>query len=345
MVKPLIADSLEDLRNQPRVTGTGSCLPDRRLSNDDLCGFVDTSDEWITARVGIKSRHISDSNEGSVELAARAAERALEAAGLQASDIDLIIFATITPDKQLPSAAALLQKRLSMPGAMAFDIQAACSGFLFGMAIADSMICTLGFKHALIVGSETLSKIVDWTDRNTCVLFGDGAGAAILSKPETPTIESMLLSTRLVTQGTLSDLICRPGGSFPLNSFPGASQEEEASPYMVMQGPEVYKTAVASMSESIESVLQGAGKTINDVDYFIPHQSNKRMIQAVCQKVGLNDESKVILNIERVGNTSAASIPIAFDEAVRDGRIQPGSLLLMTAVGAGMTYGSILFEL
>ena len=343
MVKPLIAKKLSPCA--PRIAGTGSALPKNAVSNDGLCKFVDTSDEWITARVGIRSRHISDDLESSVELAAKASEQAFEAAGISAEDIDLIIFATITPDKQLPSAAALLQKRLGVSGAMAFDVQAACSGFLFGMTIADSMICTLGFKHALIIGSETLSRIVDWQDRNTCVLFGDGAGAAVLSRPEESDIQSMFLATKLVTQGSMADLICRPGGAFPQNTFPSSNNAEDTeTPYMVMQGPEVYKTAVSSMSESIEAVLQIAGKNISDVDFFIPHQSNKRMIQAVCDKVGLKDPNKVVLNIERVGNTSAASIPIAFDEGIREGRIKEGSLLLMTAVGAGMTYGSVLFE-
>lgn len=332
-------------RDSQGILGTGAALPRRRLSNLELSKFIDTTDDWITERVGISARHVAGQGESTVELACAAAEEALAAAGLSASEIGLIIFATVTADQHLPSAAALLQERIGAGNCMAFDIQAACSGFLFGLTVADSMQRAGGFGPALVIGSENLSRIIDWTDRQTCVLFGDGAGAVVYDARSLG--EPAILASDLHTDGTKKELICRPGAAFPPATLPpsvAAFEENSSSQYVNMRGREVFKSAVNMMCESIEAVLTRSGHTIDDVKLFVPHQSNKRMVEAVCERVGLSDWSRVAMNIERVGNTSAASIPIALHEAVQAGCLERGDLVLMTAVGAGITYGSVLLR-
>lgn len=328
------------------IIGTGSALPERRLTNNELAQFIDTSDEWIQERVGIQSRYVVGPGESCVDLALQASLSALESAGIAPNDLDVIVFGTVTPDKALPSAASLLQQRLGCKHAMAFDLQAACAGFLFALGSAHGLQLAQGFRTALVIGAETLSRIVDWSDRNTCVLFGDGAGAVILQADEPgdqPCIEAMELSTR----GDLCDLIQRPGGAYPASTLPAeiiASEVDNQNPYIHMNGAEVFKQGIVAMCTSINSVLKKAGCTADDIDVFVPHQSNQRMIESVCQRIGINKEEKLISNLEVVGNTSAASIPIALDEAVRAGRVQPGDRVLLTAVGAGISYGSILLR-
>ncbi len=330
---------------RPGILGTGSALPKRVLSNKELSQFIDTTDEWITDRVGIATRHVAGEGESTVDLAYAASLEALSAAGMSAQDVDLILFATVTADQMLPSAAALLQERLGASGCMAFDLAAACSGFLFGLTVADSMQRANGFGPALVIGSENLSRMIDWSDRQTCVLFGDGAGAVVYDARSSK--EPVILASDLHTDGSKKDLICRPGRAFPPATLPesiAAFPENTASPYVSMRGREVFKSAVTMMCDSIEAVLRDAGCSIDDVKLFVPHQSNKRMVEAVCDRVGLSDWSRVAMNIERVGNTSAASIPIALHEAVQAGNLERGDLVLMTAVGAGITYGSVLLR-
>lgn len=329
------------------VLGTGSALPARKVENDELAKLVDTSDEWIFERAGIRTRYIAGEGESTVQLGYEAARRAMSAAGVTAADIDLIVLATETPDQLLPSSAALLQQRLGVDGAMALDVRAACSGFLFALTIADSITKTHRFRRALVIGAETLSRMIDWSDRSTCVLFGDGAGAVVYS-PAAPAVGRPtpgVLAVDLHTEGHKGDFICRPGGAFPPSTLPEeycAFPARSGSAYVQMKGREVFKAAVTCMSDSVERVLEQSGYSVEDIDLFIPHQSNKRIIEGVCERVGFTDPSKVAVNIDRIANTSAASIPIALDEAARSGRIARGDLVLMTAVGAGMTYGSVL---
>ncbi|MCB0346361.1 MAG: ketoacyl-ACP synthase III [Bdellovibrionales bacterium] len=332
-------------RGSAGILGTGSALPKRVLSNKELSQFLDTTDEWILDRVGIATRHVAGEGESTVDLAYAASQQALAAAGLSAQDIDLILFATVTGDQLLPSAAALLQDRLGASGCMAFDLAAACSGFLFGLTVADSMQRASGFGPALVIGSENLSRMIDWTDRQTCVLFGDGAGAVVYDARSSR--QPVILASDLHTDGNKKDLICRPGCAFPKATLPAeiaSFDENTATPYVQMRGREVFKSAVTMMCDSIEAVLAEAECTIDDVKLFVPHQSNKRMVEAVCDRIGLTDWSRVAMNIERVGNTSAASIPIALHEAVMEGGVERGDLVLMTAVGAGITYGSVLLR-
>ena len=339
---------MEKLELQSRViVGTGCALPSNQVFNDAFTPHLDTSDEWIQKRVGIISRHIASENETTVELAYRASLAALEAANISASDLDVILLATVTPDQSLPCAAVLLQQRLGdCTKAFAFDIRAACSGFLVALSTADGLLQTGGYRNALVVGAENLSRIMDWSDRSTCVLFGDGAGAIVLQNTDNAEAPSCVQSTSIRTYAEHSSLIERPGGSYPECTIPQDIAQPETShksSYVQMNGKEVFRTAIGAMSESINSALTKAKCKVSDVDWFVPHQSNKRMIEAVCDKTGLSLE-KTVLNIERVGNTSAASIPIALDEAVRDGRIKSGDLILMTAVGSGITCGSMLLR-
>lgn len=343
---PVASGKRQGTAGSERFVGTGSALPKRIITNEELSKVVNTTDEWITERVGARQRHVAGEGESTVSLGHQASIRALQTAGWDAKELDLIVLATETPDQLLPSSAALLQNALGASGAMAFDVRAACSGFLFAMTVADGLQQAHGFRRALVVGSETLSRMIDWRDRSTCVLFGDGAGALAMSG-DTVKSAAKILATDLHTDGEKNSFICRTGGSFPPPTLPtefGTWMGDPSSPYVQMKGREVFKSAVTSMASSVERVLDHAGVTANDVSIFIPHQSNLRIIEAVYDKVGLPDLSRVAVNIDRVGNTSAASIPIALDEAVRSGNISPGDLVLMTAVGAGMTYGSVLIR-
>jgi len=326
------------------ILGVGSCLPQRRVTNNELAQYVETTDEWIRDRVGIQSRHIASKDESTVQLAVEASKNAIEQAGITPQDIELIIFATITPTQHLPSCSALLQGELGAGPCLAFDLQAACSGFLFALQTAESLQRTQNLKYALIVGAENLTRVVDWSDRSTCVLFGDGAGAVVTSfTDEKPNI----LASELHTDGSLSHLIERPGEAYPESTLPKELRDEpvnEKSQYMLMRGREVYKVAVHCMASTINTVLERAGHSLDEVDLFVPHQSNMRMLDAVCERIQLKDRDKMVTNINVVGNTSAASIPIALDYAFKQGRLKKGDLVLLTAVGSGMTYGSMLLR-
>ncbi|MCB0358546.1 MAG: ketoacyl-ACP synthase III [Bdellovibrionales bacterium] len=335
------------------IIGTGSALPRRRISNEEIAQAVETSDEWIRERVGIASRHIADKDESAVSLAYEASLRAMEMAGVTAGEVDLLVFGTVSPDQPLPSAAALLQRKLGIPGAMSFDVRAACSGFVFALAAADGLLGAHGFSTALVVGAETLSRIVDWSDRNTCVLFGDGAGAVVyrgsgIRGTNGDAEQVGILASDLHTTATQADFIRREGGSYPPATLPqcwGLEAPEAPNPYVQMSGREVFKSAVVAMVSSMRAVLDRAGVSMADVDHFVPHQSNRRIVEAVCERMGMPaTDPRVIMNIDSVGNTSAASIPIALDEAARTRPIRPGDLVLLSAVGAGISYGSMLIR-
>jgi 3-oxoacyl-[acyl-carrier-protein] synthase III len=328
------------------IAGTGSAVPDFALSNSQIATFVDTSDEWITERTGIRSRHIAAPHEDVLSLSIAASRQALEMAGITAQDLELIVVGTETARQMLPACAALLQAELQAEDCLAFDLRAACSGFLFSFVTADALQRSQGLGPALVLGAETVSRFLDWNDRNSCILFGDGAGAAVLipaSTDESPA----LLASDLHTVGRLSHLIRREASATPKATLPdriAPSYQETGDPYLRMEGREVFKFAVPSMIASIQKVLTIAKKSIQDVSLLIPHQANARILELVCQKIGITDPQKIVLNIEQTGNTSAASIPIALDEAYRGGRIKRGDLVLFTAAGAGMTYGSVLLE-
>jgi 3-oxoacyl-[acyl-carrier-protein] synthase III len=311
-----------------RILGTGSYLPARTVTNADLEAIVDTTATWIFERTGIEKRHVVSEGETCCDLAEAAARRALDAAGLQPSDIDLIIVATTTPDQFFPSTACLLQQRLGVHGCPAFDLQAVCTGFVYAVGVADKFIRTGSAKRALVVGAETLSRILNWEDRGTCVLFGDGAGAVILEASSEPGI----LSTHLHADGAYKDLLQVPGGLG--NGHPDAR-------FMEMKGNEVFRVAVTTLGRIVDETLDAAGLTKSDIDWLIPHQANIRIIQATARKLDLPME-RVVVTVADHGNTSAASIPLAFDQAVRDGRIRRGELLLMEAFGGGFTWGSVL---
>jgi 3-oxoacyl-[acyl-carrier-protein] synthase III len=311
-----------------RILGTGSHLPARTVTNADLEGIVDTTAAWIFERTGIEKRHLVSDGETCCDLAEAAARRALDAADLQPSDIDLIVVATTTPDQFFPSTACLLQQRLGVHGCPAFDLQAVCTGFVYAVGVADKFIRTGAAKRALVVGAETLSRILNWEDRGTCVLFGDGAGAVVLEASDEPGI----ISTHLHADGAYKDLLQVPGGIG--NGHPDAR-------FMEMKGNEVFRVAVTTLGRIVDETLDAAGLAKSDVDWLIPHQANIRIIQATARKLDLPME-RVVVTVAEHGNTSAASIPLAFDQAVRDGRIRRGELLLMEAFGGGFTWGSVL---
>jgi len=312
-----------------RITGTGSYLPARIWTNDDLATRIETSDEWIVARTGIRQRHIADDKESTSDLALPASLKAIEAAGLAPGDIDLIIVATTTPDMVFPSTACLLQAKLGIVGPPAFDVQAVCSGFVYGLAVADHMLTGGPYRHALVVGAEIYSRILDWNDRGTCVLFGDGAGAVVLSKGD----RAGIISSRLHADGSHADILKVPG-----HVDRGAIRGE---PLLKMDGQGVFKFAVRVLADVGDEVLRDAGMQRSEVDWLIPHQANVRIIDATARRLGLPSE-KVITTVDRHANTSAASIPLALDVAVRDGRIQAGQNLLMAGVGGGFTWGAVL---
>ncbi len=316
------------------ITGTGMSVPSRVMTNADLEKLVDTSDEWIQTRTGIRERRIATPDEAVSEFAVEASRRALEMAGVAPSDIELIICATVTPDMPIPATACLLQHRLGCRGAAAFDIQAGCSGFIYAQSVAKQFIVSGRCRHVLVIGAELLSKFLDWSDRTTCVIFADGAGAAVMSAGSLP---QGVLASAMHSDGSMSDYICMQGGG----SAHPASEETVASGlhFIKMRGNETFKIAVRSIEDVSRDVLQTAGLTPADVRWFIPHQANQRIIDAVSERLGIPKE-RCYVNIDRYGNTSAASIPIALDEAVRGGHVKPGDVLLMAAFGAGLTWAA-----
>ena len=320
-----------------RITGTGSFLPPKRLTNEALAAQlaidgIETSDQWIVERTGIRARHFAEPDVGSSDLAVAAAWRALEAADVDAASLDLIIVATSTPDMVFPSTACLVQQKLGVAGCAAFDVQAVCSGFVYALTIADSMIRTGAASKALVIGAEVFSRILDFKDRGTCVLFGDGAGAVVLEASETPGI----LASELHADGRHVDILCVPGhvsGGHILGD-----------PLLKMDGPAVFKLAVGVLYDVAKSVLEKAGRSDADVDWLIPHQANIRILQSTAKRLKLPME-KLIVTVDQHGNTSAASIPLALDESVRNGKIKPGDTVLLEGVGGGFTWGAVLLDL
>jgi len=322
-----------------RIAGTGSYLPERVMTNQDLERSVDTSDEWITSRTGIKERRIAAEGEHTSHLASAAARRALEQAGLQAADVELIIVATITPDTLTPATACYVQQQLGCHKAVAFDVSAACSGFLYALEMARNTVGSGAFRNALIIGAEKLSAFVDWTDRNTCVLFGDGAGAAVIL-PSTNG-GGRVLSSCLGTDGAQAELLNIPGGGSACPAVPGASHGKPA--FLAMQGREVFKHAVNAMKRASIGAIEKAGLQPSDIKLLIPHQANLRIIDAIVERLEI-DRENVYVNLHKYGNTSAAAVAIALDEAHREGRVSPGDKILLVAFGAGLTWASAVIE-
>lgn len=312
-----------------RVAGTGGYLPEKILSNSNLEQMVDTSDQWILERTGISNRHIMEEHETTSTMAENAARQALEAANIDPKDLELIIVGTATPDRTFPSTACILQNRLGALGCPAFDMGAACAGFIYGLSVADQFIKNGALKNALVIGAESLSRIVDWTDRSTCVLFGDGAGAVVLEAAQEPGI----LSTHIHANGQYNTLL------YAANHI----GELKEPPYIKMQGNEIFKIAVKTLGDIVDETLAYNNIDKSDIDWLIPHQANLRIITATAKKLNLPME-RVILTVQDQGNTSAASIPLAFNQAVRDGRIKRGETLLLEAFGAGLTWGSALIK-
>jgi 3-oxoacyl-[acyl-carrier-protein] synthase-3 len=324
-------------RTYSRITGTGSYLPPRRLTNADLVTElasqgVETSDDWIVERTGIRARHFADAGVSTSDLALHAARQALEAAGLEAKDIDLIVVATSTPDMVFPSAACILQNKLGIAGCPAFDVQAVCSGFVYALTVADAMIRTGTARKALVVGAEVFSRILDFSDRTTCVLFGDGAGAVVLEASATPGI----LASDLHADGKHVGILCVPG------QVSGGVVAGHAM--LKMDGPAVFKLAVGVLEEAARATLAKAGKTEADIDWLIPHQANIRIMQGTAKRLKLSMD-KVIVTVDQHGNTSAASIPLALDAGVRSGKIKKGDTLMLEGVGGGFTWGAVLLNL
>lgn len=317
-----------------KITGTGSYLPEKVCTNHDIAQMVDTSDEWIRERTGIKKRHIAADHEFTVDLAEKAARNAIDMAGIDMGHIDLIIIATTTPDRIFPSTACLLQARLGIHGCTAFDIQAVCTGFVYALGVADKFIRSGTHKRALVVGAETLSRIVDWTDRGTCILFGDGAGAVVLEASDEPGI----LSTHLHADGSYENLLRVPYGVSA-----GAAALKDINATIEMKGNEVFKMAVNTLGRIVDETLEANNMKKSDVDWLVPHQANIRIINATAKKLKMPMEN-VVVTVHEHGNTSAASIPLAFDVAVRDGRVQHGKTVLMEAFGGGFTWGSALLR-
>ncbi len=315
-----------------RLIGTGSCLPGKPVSNNELASRgIDTNDEWIVTRTGIRSRFLAEPGATSSELGLIAAQRALEMAGIAAADIDLIIVATSTPDFIFPSTACLIQGKLGNKGAAAFDVQAVCSGFVYALGIAEKFIRSGSHQRALIIGAEVFSRILDWNDRGTCVLFGDGAGAVVLEASDQPGI----LATAMHADGSQVGILNVPGQV--------CGGQVTGDPFLRMDGQAVFKFAVRVLAEIAEEVCATAGIQTSDVDWLIPHQANIRIIEATGKKLGI-DRERVIVTVDRHGNTSAASVPLALDEAVRDGRIKRGQKVLVEGVGGGFTWGAALLE-
>jgi len=322
------------------ILGTGSYAPDRVLTNEDLSKMVDTSDEWIRARSGIRERRIAAADQATSDLAVQACQRALESSGVPASEIDLVIVATVTPDYPMPSTACIVQHKLGVPtSAACFDVNAACSGFIYALDTACALVSSGRYRRALVVGAEKLSSIVDWQDRGTCMLFGDGAGAVVVGPGTTPGLG--LIGTKLGALGEDTDLLYIPGGGSRLPT--SAESIARGDQFIKMKGKEVFKLAVRVMEEAARDILEQHGLQAHQIDLVIPHQANLRIIDAIAQYLELPVE-RFFVNVDRYGNTSAASIPIALDEARRSGRIKAGDLTLLVAFGAGLTYGSALIR-
>ncbi len=317
------------------IRGTGGYLPERIMTNDEMSQIVDTSDEWIHERTGIRQRHIAADGEMTSDLATRAATAILANAGIAAEDVDLIVLATTTPDKTFPATATAVQANLGMGQGAAFDVQAVCSGFLFALATADSMLKTGLFKTALVIGAETFTRILDWSDRGTCVLFGDGAGGVVITaENEADAGDRGILTHHIRTDGTKSELLHVDGGVSSTGTIG----------HVRMLGNQVFKHAVTNISSAINAVYEETGINSDEVDWFVPHQANQRILNGVAKKMKL-DERKVISTVSQHGNTSAASIPLALHTAVSDGRIQPGHLVLSEAMGGGFSWGASLFRI
>ncbi|MEY5007338.1 MAG: hypothetical protein RL764_654 [Pseudomonadota bacterium] len=308
------------------ILGTGSALPKKRVSNDELAQRVDTSDEWIVARTGIRFRHIAGEGETTATLGAQAARHALEAAGIPADTVDLIILATATPDQTFPASATKIQALLGINDCVAFDVAAVCSGFLYALSVADSMIRTGAARRAIVIGAETFSRILDWEDRTTCVLFGDGAGAVVLEGQEG---EAGILSTKLHADGRHNELLYVDGGPSTTGTVG----------HVRMKGSEVFRHAVVNLATVMTEVLDSTGLMPADVDWVVPHQANARILDATARKLGLSAD-QIVVTVDQHANTSAASVPLALDTAVRDGRIQRGQLLVLEAMGGGFTWGA-----
>jgi len=316
-----------------RIMATGSYLPEKILTNSDLEKMVNTSDQWITERTGIRQRHIAADDQTTCDLAEIAAKNAIEAANIEPQSIDLIVVATTTPDRVFPSTACLLQQRLDIHGCPAFDVQAVCTGFVYALDVADKYIKTGAAKRALVVGAETLSKIVDWTDRGTCVLFADGAGAVILEASEEPGI----LSSHIHADGSFAELLTTNGGISETNP------EGLDAVHIEMKGNEVFKMAVNTLGRIVDETLAANNMKKSDIDWLVPHQANVRIINATARKLKMSTDH-VVTTVQTHGNTSAASVPLALDTAVRDGRIKRGEILLLEAFGGGFTWGSALLK-
>jgi 3-oxoacyl-[acyl-carrier-protein] synthase-3 len=318
------------------VTGVGGYLPERVVTNAELSTRVDTTDEWIRERTGIHQRHQAADDQPVSDLAVEAARRALEAAGRTPADVDLIIVATTTPDLTFPAVAAIVQRKLGCPIGIAFDVQAVCSGFVYALSVADGFVARNRAKCALVIGAETMTRLMDWTDRTTCVLFGDGAGAVVLEPGEGQgtTADRGLLGLALRADGTKQDLLYVDGG---------VSTNRQTG-YLRMLGNQVFRHAVVNISEAVTAAAADAGVEVSDVDWFIPHQANQRILEGVAKRLGI-DETKVISTVAIHANTSAASIPLALDHGIKDGRIKPGQLLLLEAMGGGLTWGACVLRL
>ena len=320
-----------------RISGTGSYLPDAVVTNEELAirlakQGIETSDDWIVSRTGIRQRHIAADDMHTSDLAARAAQAALAASGKTAADVDLIIVATSTPDYVFPSTACLVQAKIGNRGAPAFDVQAVCSGFVYGLTTADSFIRAGRAKCALVIGAEVFSRILDWTDRGTCVLFGDGAGAVVLEASDEPGIRE----AQLHADGSLTGILCVPGNV--------AHGQVTGDPFLRMDGQAVFKQAVSVLEKSARDTVAQAGLAVSDVDWFIPHQANLRILSFLAKKLG-DSIDKVVVTVDQHANTSAASVPLALDQAYRDGRIRPGHEVLLQGVGGGFTWGSVLVRM
>jgi 3-oxoacyl-[acyl-carrier-protein] synthase-3 len=318
------------------IVGTGACLPDRIVTNTEMARLVDTTDEWIVERTGIQQRHIAADGEKTSDLALGAARKALEAAGVEGRDVDLIILATATPDQTFPATAATVQRELGCFGVPAFDIQAVCSGFVYALTVADNFIKAGQARTALVIGAETFSRILDWTDRGTCVLFGDGAGAVVLKagQGEGTNADRGILTTHLHADGRQNDLLYVDGGPSSTGTVG----------HLRMHGREVFRHAVVNLAAVVQEALEATGLTSADIDWLVPHQANKRILDGTAKKLGVSPD-KVVVTVDRHANTSAASIPLALAEAVADGRIQPGQLVLLEAMGGGFTWGSALVRM
>jgi 3-oxoacyl-[acyl-carrier-protein] synthase-3 len=318
-----------------RVIGCGSFLPDNIVTNDDLAKRIDTSDEWIRERTGIRQRHIAGEGEKTSDLAVAAARAAIADAGIDAGELDMVIVATTTPDESFPSTATIVQARLGMSRGAAFDVQAVCSGFIYGMGVADSLIRTGAARTILLIGAETMSRLLDWNDRTTCVLFGDGAGAVVLQAHhgKGDNADQGVLNTRLFSDGRLHDMLYTDGGV----------SSTQTTGKLKMQGREVFKHAVTNIAAAIQSSLDAAGLAVEDVAWFVPHQANQRILDGTARKLNI-DPARVISTVALHGNTSAASVPLALCAAVHDGRIRRGDLVLLEAMGGGFTWGAALLR-